>query len=86
MLCYSTYWFLQPGLEAHHCKTQTCLNFMTMHHYKCEVSWEQVASDLNSLNVPSCDTQKRFRNVEEINLEFAQDVEDKHLTAIASKV
>ncbi|XP_024362312.1 F-box protein At3g58530 [Physcomitrium patens] len=29
--------------------------------------------------------QKRFRNVEEINLEFAQDVEDKHLTAIAFK-
>jgi len=30
--------------------------------------------------------QKRFRNVEEVNLEFAQDVEDKHLTAIAFKV
>lgn len=29
--------------------------------------------------------QKRFRNVEEINLEFAQDVEDRHLTAIAFK-
>lgn len=33
-----------------------------------------------------CDVQKRFRNVEEINLEFAQDVEDKHLTAVAFKV
>lgn len=41
---------------------------------------------VNWLNVATCDMQKRFWNVEEINLEFAQDVEDKHLTSIASKV
>lgn len=42
----------------------------------CPAAWD----------VATCGMQKRFRNVEEINLEFAQDVEDKHLTAIAFKV
>jgi hypothetical protein len=36
--------------------------------------------------VQTCVLQKRYQNVEEINLEFAQGVEDKHLTSIASKV
>lgn len=63
-----------------------------MQHYECKVSWNMLLNEecliqfLNWLTVPTCGMQKRFRNVEEINLEFAQDVEDKHLTAIASKV
>ena len=30
--------------------------------------------------------QVRYQNLEEINLEFAQGVDDKHLTSIACKV
>lgn len=42
--------------------------------------------DSETKMVQTCVLQKRYQNVEEINLEFAQGVEDKHLTSIASKV